>query len=78
MNAALKHTIQIAGGFITQDIGYQWVFRIISIAAGIAGVFGIFILQETYHPILRCVMPFHSWSLLSLNWSSKQEAIRVS
>ncbi|KAJ1305705.1 hypothetical protein OPQ81_010440 [Rhizoctonia solani] len=43
----------IAGGFITQDIGYKWVFRIISIASGVAAIFGIPLLQETYAPVLR-------------------------
>ncbi|KAF8748479.1 multidrug resistance protein 4 [Rhizoctonia solani] len=43
----------IAGGFITQNVGYPWVFKIISIVAGIATIFGIPLLQETYAPVLN-------------------------
>ncbi|GAB1524082.1 hypothetical protein RhiTH_007234 [Rhizoctonia solani] len=43
----------IAGGFITQNVGYPWVFKIISIVAGIATIFGIPLLQETYAPVLK-------------------------
>ncbi|KEP46436.1 putative MFS multidrug transporter, partial [Rhizoctonia solani 123E] len=50
----------IAGGFVTQDIGYQWVFKIISIAAGVVALFGIPLLQETYAPVLRYCLSFLS------------------
>lgn len=43
----------IAGGFTSQHLGYEWVFIITSILSGAAGIYGIFALRETYHPILR-------------------------
>lgn len=43
----------IAGGFIAETIGFKWVFIIITILAGVAGILGIALLRETYAPVLR-------------------------
>ncbi|KAG9004704.1 hypothetical protein FRB94_002546 [Tulasnella sp. JGI-2019a] len=42
----------VAGGFIAESLGYKWIFGIISIVGGIAGIYGIFTIQETYHPVI--------------------------
>jgi multidrug resistance protein len=41
----------IAGGYVSQDLGWRWVFKIIAIASG-ASTFAVFLLDETYAPIL--------------------------
>jgi MFS family permease len=44
----------LTGGFISEHLGYKWVFIIVSIISGVAGVYGFFLpLRETYHPVLR-------------------------
>jgi multidrug resistance protein len=42
----------IAGGFITENTTWRWVFYATSITDGLILVAGIFLLQETYAPIL--------------------------
>lgn len=43
----------IAGGFIAQTIGIKWVFIVIAITCGVASLFGIPLLKETYAPVIR-------------------------
>ncbi|KAJ6524027.1 multidrug resistance protein 4 [Mycena capillaripes] len=43
----------IAGGFISQSIGFKWIFIVLAITAGIIALGGIPLLQETYAPVLR-------------------------
>ncbi|THH12222.1 hypothetical protein EW145_g147 [Phellinidium pouzarii] len=43
----------VAGGFITETIGFKWIFIVIAIFAGIGSVFGILVLEETYAPVIR-------------------------
>ena len=43
----------IAGGFITETVGFKWVFIVISALCGVASVIGIPLLRETYGPVIR-------------------------
>ncbi|KAL5527636.1 hypothetical protein ACEPAG_6437 [Sanghuangporus baumii] len=43
----------VAGGFISETIGFKWIFIIIAIASAVGGCFGIMFLQETYAPLIR-------------------------
>ena len=43
----------IAGGFISETIGYKYVFIVISALCGLAAVIGIPFLRETYSPVIR-------------------------
>ncbi|KAI0123394.1 major facilitator superfamily transporter [Xylariales sp. AK1849] len=42
----------IIGGAVSESIGWRWTFWILSIYDGILVIIGLFILQETYEPIL--------------------------
>ncbi|KAL9115480.1 MAG: hypothetical protein Q9227_000801 [Pyrenula ochraceoflavens] len=42
----------IAGGFLAQAEGWRWVFWVIAIAAGVVTIAGLFVMRETYAPIL--------------------------
>ncbi|KAG8862990.1 hypothetical protein FRB96_000410 [Tulasnella sp. 330] len=42
----------VAGGFIVQNLSYRWIFWIISMSGGAASIFGLIILEETYHPVI--------------------------
>jgi multidrug resistance protein len=42
----------IAGGFITENTTWRWVFYATTIADGLIQVMGLFFLQETYPPVL--------------------------
>lgn len=42
----------IIGGAVSQSIGWKWIFWILSIFDGILVIIAVFILQETYEPIL--------------------------
>lgn len=42
----------IAGGFIAETIGWRWSFWIVTIVDGILQIAGLFLLQETYAPVL--------------------------
>jgi multidrug resistance protein len=42
----------IAGGFITENTTWRWVFYATTIADGVIQFVGLFLLQETYAPIL--------------------------
>lgn len=42
----------IAGGFITENTTWRWVFYATTIADGVIQVMGLFFLQETYAPVL--------------------------
>jgi multidrug resistance protein len=42
----------IAGGFISENTTWRWVFYATTIADGIIQAFGLFFLQETYAPVL--------------------------
>ncbi|TVY36266.1 Efflux pump [Lachnellula subtilissima] len=42
----------IAGGFITENTTWRWVFYATTIADGVIQVVGLFFLQETYPPVL--------------------------
>jgi MFS family permease len=46
----------IAGGFVAQEIGFKWVFIIISCTSLLTMIIGIPVLVETYHPVLRARM----------------------
>ncbi|KAF2008701.1 fluconazole resistance protein 1 [Aaosphaeria arxii CBS 175.79] len=43
----------LTGGYITQYIGWRWIFWIYTIAAGFCGSLVILIYRETYNPILE-------------------------
>ncbi|KAG2008230.1 multidrug transporter [Coprinopsis cinerea AmutBmut pab1-1] len=43
----------VAGGFIAQGAGIKWVFIVIAIVCGVASVYGIPLLKETYAPVIR-------------------------
>ncbi|KAJ7835213.1 major facilitator superfamily domain-containing protein [Mycena leptocephala] len=43
----------IVGGFISQSIGFKWIFIVLAITVGIIALGGIPLLQETYAPVLR-------------------------
>ncbi|KAF9811719.1 hypothetical protein IEO21_06475 [Rhodonia placenta] len=43
----------IAGGFVTQTIGFKWVFVIIAAVCGVASVIGIPFLRESYAPVIK-------------------------
>ncbi|KAK5677996.1 hypothetical protein LTR17_027688, partial [Elasticomyces elasticus] len=42
----------IAGGFVTQNTTWRWVFWAVTIADAVIQVTGIFLLQETWAPVL--------------------------
>ncbi|TVY57264.1 Efflux pump vrtL [Lachnellula cervina] len=42
----------IAGGFITENTSWRWVFYATTIADGVIQIVGLFFLQETYPPVL--------------------------
>ncbi|PWY68481.1 MFS general substrate transporter [Aspergillus heteromorphus CBS 117.55] len=42
----------IAGGFITENISWRWIFYVTSIADAIIQLFGLVSLRETYAPVL--------------------------
>ncbi|KAJ1557260.1 hypothetical protein HK096_008263 [Nowakowskiella sp. JEL0078] len=42
----------IIGAFVTESIGWRWIFHITSIAGFILAVAGHFFLQETYAPVI--------------------------
>lgn len=41
------------GGFITESVGVQYVFYVVISISGVAAVFGILLLRETYAPVIR-------------------------
>jgi MFS family permease len=43
----------VTGGFIAQNIGFKYVFIIISALCGLAALIGIPFLRETYAPVIR-------------------------
>jgi MFS family permease len=43
----------IAGGFITETIGFKYVFIVITALCGVAALIGIPLLRETYAPVIR-------------------------
>ena len=50
----------IAGGFITETVGFKWVFIVISAMCGLASIVGIPLLRETYAPVIRLCIAKHS------------------
>ena len=42
----------VAGGFISQNMSWRWVFWIVSIADAVVQISGVFFLQETWAPKL--------------------------
>ncbi|PYI06810.1 MFS general substrate transporter [Aspergillus sclerotiicarbonarius CBS 121057] len=42
----------IAGGFVTQNTTWRWIFYATTIADGVIQFFGLFLLRETYTPII--------------------------
>lgn len=42
----------IAGGFLSQAEGWRWIFWVIAIATGVSAIAALFILSESYAPIL--------------------------
>jgi len=61
----------IAGGYISETIGIKWIFIIITLLAGVAGILGIIFLRETYEPVLRA-------RLIKETVSDKEKAQRLS
>lgn len=51
-NADICPSGPIAGGFITENISWRWIFWIVSIADGVIQLSGLFFLQETWAPKL--------------------------
>ena len=43
----------VAGGFIAQTIGFNWIFIVIAIGAALGGFIGTLVLEETYAPVIR-------------------------
>ena len=43
----------IAGGFISETIGFKYVFVVIAALCGVAAALGIPFLRETYSPVIR-------------------------
>ena len=43
----------IAGGYITQTVGYKYIFVVIGGLSAISGAVGIPLLRETYAPVIR-------------------------
>lgn len=42
----------LAGGLITEHISWRWIFYVTSIADAVIQVIGLFLLQETYAPVI--------------------------
>ncbi|KAF2725432.1 MFS general substrate transporter [Polychaeton citri CBS 116435] len=42
----------IAGGFLSADVGWRWIFWVIAIAMGVVAVVSLALLQESYAPVL--------------------------
>ena len=42
----------VAGGFLGEDVGWRWVFWVITIASGVVAVASIAFQRETYEPVL--------------------------
>ncbi|KAJ9145091.1 Major facilitator superfamily [Pleurostoma richardsiae] len=42
----------IMGGFISEDVGWRWVFRVLAIACGALFIPSVFYLRETYGPVI--------------------------
>ena len=42
----------VAGGFLSQDAGWRWVFWVILICSGVLTCAGFLLLRETYEPVL--------------------------
>jgi sugar phosphate permease len=45
-------TYSVAGGFIAEKTTWRWVFWATSIYNGVVQVLGVFLLKETYGPVL--------------------------
>jgi hypothetical protein len=43
----------IAGGYIVQCVGVEYIFIVTSASCGVAAVIGILFLKETYAPVIR-------------------------
>lgn len=43
----------IAGGFIASTIGVKYVFIVIACASAVVGIVGVYLLKETYAPVIR-------------------------
>ncbi|KAL0570705.1 hypothetical protein V5O48_011256 [Marasmius crinis-equi] len=43
----------VAGGFLAEEVGIKWVFIVIAAACGVASLFAIPLLRETYAPVLK-------------------------
>ncbi|KAJ3344181.1 hypothetical protein HDU83_005310 [Entophlyctis luteolus] len=46
----------ILGGFLTQEVGWRWIFHVLSIFAAALALAGTFLLPETYRPLLETRM----------------------
>ncbi|KAK7994293.1 multidrug resistance protein [Apiospora marii] len=42
----------IAGGFLADAEGWRWVFWLLAIVGGVIAIVNVFVLRETYHPVL--------------------------
>lgn len=42
----------VVGGYLTQGAGWRWVFRVLTIAAGVATTAALILMRETYEPVL--------------------------
>lgn len=56
MNALLKKYSPIigpvAGGYLSQSLGWRWVFWILAMISGICTILGFIFLRETYAPVI--------------------------
>ena len=43
----------VAGGFIAQSVGFRYIFVVVGGLSAFAAIFGIPLLRETYHPVIR-------------------------
>lgn len=43
----------IAGGFISETIGFKYIFVVIAALCGLAAALGILFFRETYSPVIR-------------------------
>ncbi|KIV95065.1 hypothetical protein PV10_02764 [Exophiala mesophila] len=42
----------VSGGFLSEAAGWRWVFWVITIAAGVGFVVALFVMRESYEPVL--------------------------
>lgn len=43
----------LAGGFLTESVGFKWIFILLAALCGFAALLGIPFFRETYTPVIR-------------------------